>query len=99
MSDLLEKLGIGAFKQRLPREGEALPGRAEALPLRKAAGASRNFRPRFTTLTRRTITRNWATFIFSKANSTRPKPPTAQRWNATVRTSTRARIWVNACCG
>ena len=34
MSDLFGKLGIGAFKQRLPREGEALPGRAEALPLR-----------------------------------------------------------------
>lgn len=33
MTSLLEKLGIGAFKQRLPREGEALPGRAEALPL------------------------------------------------------------------
>ncbi len=27
-------LGIGAFKQRLPRAGEALPGRDEAMPLR-----------------------------------------------------------------
>ncbi|HVJ36517.1 MAG TPA: peptide-methionine (S)-S-oxide reductase MsrA [Stenotrophomonas sp.] len=27
------KLGIGAFKQRLPREGEALPGRDSPLPL------------------------------------------------------------------
>ncbi|MFT4256116.1 MAG: peptide-methionine (S)-S-oxide reductase MsrA [Pseudoxanthomonas sp.] len=33
MSSLLEKLGVGAFKQRLPREGEALPGREAALPL------------------------------------------------------------------
>ena len=36
MSDLLEKLGIGAFKQRLPREGEALPGREQALSLHNA---------------------------------------------------------------
>ncbi|HZV37281.1 MAG TPA: peptide-methionine (S)-S-oxide reductase MsrA [Pseudoxanthomonas sp.] len=36
MSDLLEKLGIGAFKQRLPREGEALPGREQALLLHNA---------------------------------------------------------------
>ncbi len=33
MGDLLEKLGIGAFKQRLPRAGEALPGRDVPLPL------------------------------------------------------------------
>ena len=33
MGDLLEKLGIGAFKQRLPRAGEALPGRDAPLPL------------------------------------------------------------------
>ena len=33
MSDLSGKLGIGAFKQRLPRAGEALPGREQALPL------------------------------------------------------------------
>lgn len=29
-------LSIGAFKQRLPRAGEALPGRAQALPLHNA---------------------------------------------------------------
>ena len=29
-------LGIGAYKQRLPRPEEALPGRAEALPLQNA---------------------------------------------------------------
>ncbi|KAF1708814.1 peptide-methionine (S)-S-oxide reductase [Pseudoxanthomonas kalamensis DSM 18571] len=33
LESLREKLGIGAFKQRLPREDEALPGRAEPLPL------------------------------------------------------------------
>lgn len=36
MGDLLEKLGIGAFKQRLPRAGEALPGRDELLSLHDA---------------------------------------------------------------
>ncbi len=36
MGDLLEKLGIGAFKQRLPRAGEALPGRDAPLPLHGA---------------------------------------------------------------
>lgn len=34
MAGLLDKLGIGAFKQRLPREGEALPGRDTEMPLR-----------------------------------------------------------------
>ncbi|MFT3755767.1 MAG: peptide-methionine (S)-S-oxide reductase MsrA [Pseudoxanthomonas sp.] len=33
MNNSIDKLGIGAFKQRLPREGEALPGRETALPL------------------------------------------------------------------
>ncbi|WDS37467.1 peptide-methionine (S)-S-oxide reductase MsrA [Pseudoxanthomonas sp.] len=31
--ELTARLGIGAFKQRLPREGEALPGRAQPQPL------------------------------------------------------------------
>ncbi|WCE04406.1 peptide-methionine (S)-S-oxide reductase MsrA [Pseudoxanthomonas sp. JBR18] len=31
--NLTSRLGIGAFKQRLPRAEEALPGRAEPLPL------------------------------------------------------------------
>ncbi len=34
MASLLDKLGIGAFRQRLPREGEALPGRDAEMPLR-----------------------------------------------------------------
>jgi peptide-methionine (S)-S-oxide reductase len=29
-------LGIGAYKQRMPRPEEALPGRADALPLHNA---------------------------------------------------------------
>ena len=36
MVSLLDKLGIGAFKQRLPRDGEALPGRAGEMPLDNA---------------------------------------------------------------
>jgi len=36
MASLLDKLGIGAFRQRLPREGEALPGRDAEMPLRNA---------------------------------------------------------------
>ena len=33
MDDLAGKLGIGAHKQRLPRAGEALPGRAQTMPV------------------------------------------------------------------
>ncbi len=36
MGDLFGKLDIGAFKQRLPRAGESLPGRDEPLPLHDA---------------------------------------------------------------
>ncbi|MFT3761749.1 MAG: peptide-methionine (S)-S-oxide reductase MsrA [Pseudoxanthomonas sp.] len=36
MTGLFDKLGIGAFGQRLPREGDALPGRDAEMSLRNA---------------------------------------------------------------
>ena len=49
------------------------PRADSSCPARRAANASRNFRRRFITWTRRIIISNWATFIFSKANWTRPR--------------------------